>query len=116
MQCSDWSHGGCRRHKERTDGAQSEEEEDGVEEIRWEGQPSPVKTQLSYWQIIHHQSGILCYMYSQYHGNSYSLSAKGGVKECMEFPPRLPILFAVGRLPQLSQARGVGQAHVHSDL
>ena len=59
MQCSDWSDGGCRRHEERTDGAQSEEEEDGVEEIRREGQPSPVKTQLSYWQIIYHQSGIL---------------------------------------------------------
>ena len=61
MQCSDWSDGRCRRHEERTDGAQSEEEEDGVEEIRWEGQPSPVKTQLSYWQIIYHQSGILYY-------------------------------------------------------
>ena len=70
MQCSDWSDGGCRRHEERTDGAQSEEEEDGVEEIRREGQPSPVKTQLSYWQIIYHQSGILyC---SQYHGNLHS--------------------------------------------
>ena len=58
MQCSDWSDGGCRRHEEGTDGAQSEEEEDGVEEIRREGQPSPFKTQLSYCQIIYHQSDI----------------------------------------------------------
>ena len=89
MQCSDWSDGGCRRYEERTDGAQSEEEEDGIQEIRREGQPSPVKTQLSYWQIIYHQSGILYYsniMEICIHSSVMNLRKE--VKVCREFAAR----------------------------
>ena len=89
MQCSDWSDGGCRRHEERTDGAQSEEEEDGVEEIRWEGQPSPVKTQLSYWQIIYHQSGILYTVnIMEICIHSSVMNLRKEVKVCREFAAR----------------------------
>ena len=89
MQCSDWSDGGCRRHEERTDGAQSEEEEDRVEEIRREGQPSPVKTQLSYWQIIYHQSGILYTVnIMEIYIHSSVMNLRKEVKVCREFAAR----------------------------